>query len=124
MALTVKVTEAVYEGETSITHTTIHTVQTVLKMEESVADAVTDQEHLVSIDISQLKAFYMVSDQALTVETNSGGTPVDSFTLTANRPVVWQTGDTAIFTADVTALYLSNSSGSTATFKLIAGTDV
>lgn len=101
-----------------------YTIQSEIEVEESVADGVTDQEHLLAIDVSQLKGFYMSCDVALTVETNSGSTPQETFTLAAGEAIVWETGDTAIFSGDVTALYLTNASGSAGTFKLLAGMDV
>lgn len=123
MPFTVKITEAVYEGSTSYTTDKSWSVGSVAKLEETVADAVTDQEHTIGIDFSALKAFYMVSDQAVTVETNNGTTPDDTFALTANHPVVWKEGDAAIFTVDVTSVFLTNSSGSTATVKIVAAVD-
>lgn len=67
------------------------------------------------LDVSQLKGIYMVSDRAVTVKTNSSGSPVNTFTLAANIPFMWVQGDPAIrdtagvvFTTDVTALYMTN----------------
>lgn len=65
-----------------------------------------------AIDVSQLKLLYLVSDQPLVLETNSGGSPVNVFTLAANVPFVWHSGlpalrdtaGTAVVT-DITALY-------------------
>lgn len=120
----VKVDKTVSHGNFSIAKSTQHTVQTVIDIEETVADSVTDQEHLVAIDISALKAFCMSSDVAMTVETNSGGSPQETFSLSAGQQIVWQEGDTAIFAGDVTALYLTNASGSAGTFRAIIGTNV
>ena len=93
---------------------------------ETVADAVANQQHPFGVDITAMKIFFMTSDYALSVYTNdaSTGSPQESFTLTADKPVIWRTGDTAIFAGDLTDLYLTNASGSTATFYAIAGMDV
>lgn len=89
-------------------------------VDETVADSVTDQEITISIDVSAIQSIYIISDQALTVETNNAGAPVDTITLVANVPYIWHTGSyfTNILDTDVTALFLTNASGSTATFNL------
>lgn len=87
---------------------------------ESVPDSTTDQQVNVAIDVSAIQSVYILSDQALTVETNNGTTPDDTITLVANTPYIWHTGSyfTNLLTTDVTALFLTNASGSTATFDL------
>ena len=126
MSFSIRFTQSIVEGDTSFGGgARTFTVATVLKLEETIADSVTDQEHLLAIDISQLKVFYMVSDQALTVDTNIVDPgQQEKFTLVANQPVTFETGETAIFAGDVTKLFLTNASGSTATLSLIAGLDV
>lgn len=88
----------------------------------SVPDASTDLQWDVTIDISDLKSFYLHSDQDVTVETNNGATPDDTFALKANMPIAWNT-DSALpnpfaSATDVTVLYITNASGSAATLKL------
>lgn len=86
----------------------------------AIADSVTDQLASIAIDVSAIQAIYMVSDQDLTVETNSASVPDETLNLLANKPYVWYTGSlfTNLLATDITALYLSNSSGSAATFEL------
>jgi len=90
-------------------------------VEVEVAGTTTDKEVLLSIDISQLTSLIMVSDQDLTVETNSASVPDDTITLAANVPYVWNAdlyGQASTkLTADVTALYLTNAGATAATFK-------
>lgn len=124
MTFTIRLQENAIEGNNSITQTQSYTCATVVHMEETCTTGTTDQEHLLALDISQMKVFYMVSDVALTVETNSGSVPQETFTLAANKPVTWREGDSAIFAGDVTGLYLTNASGSTATLKVMAGLDI
>ena len=73
----------------------------------------------------KLKLFMLKTDYAITVETNNGTTPDDTFTLAAGGLVFYKDGDTLAntFTADVTALYVTNASGSTATVEVFAATD-
>jgi hypothetical protein len=84
-----------------------------------VADSESDYEILIAIDVSTVKSIYIVSDQDVTLETNDGGTPVDTISLKANVPYVWHTDsyDTLQLTTDVTAFYITNASGSTANIK-------
>lgn len=86
----------------------------------TVPDSTTDMQVDIAIDVSETKSIYMKSDQALTVETNNGGAPVDTIVLIANQPYVWYTNSyfTNQLETDVTALFLTNASGSAATFEL------
>ena len=73
------------------------------------------------IDISQLKAFFMVADAALTVKTNSSGAPQETFTLVADQPIIWTSvsGVAIPFAGDVTALYVTQAGSlSTATLEI------
>lgn len=89
---------------------------------ESVPDSTTDQLIVISIDISEIASIYIVSTQDMTLETNNATTPIDTIALQANVPYVWNPDlnsyYTNKFTTDVTAIYLTNASGSTATFDL------
>ena len=81
-------------------------------------------------DVSQLKSFFLVADGALTVETNSGGSPANTITLAANEPFSWvdgdptlrDTGGTAI-TTDITALYITNATSGPVKLKIFALVD-
>jgi len=81
----------------------------------SVPASTTDQVFAIAIDISELESIFLYTDGALTIETNSGGSPNDTFVFTANKPLVWVSGMPTIdtvsgnpFDVDVTALYLTN----------------
>jgi hypothetical protein len=82
-----------------------------------------DLEINLDYDISELECFVMVADQALTVKTNSTGAPDDTIALLANTPIIQYTGDgraAGIFDTDITKLYVTNASGSSATLKIRA----
>ena len=117
------VTVSVREGANTLTDTRTITTEAEYKIIETVADATTDGEVAISIDVSQLKAFGMISTQDLTVKTNSSGAPQETFNLTAGEMVFFREGDAAIFAGDVTAFFVTNSSGAAATFSVIAGID-
>ena len=95
------------------------------RISESIADSASDLEITFTLDQSAMQSFYMVSDQAITVETNNGAAPTDTFTLAANIPLVWTVGGGSInpVTADITALFITNSSGSAANLEIRALTD-
>ena len=88
----------------------------------AVANSTTDQAvSLGGVDVSQLVSVWAHSTAAITLETNatdaSGGNTVS---LAAGVPLLWCTGApfSNPFTADVTAVYLTNASGSAAVVNL------
>ena len=123
MPFNIKFNRSVQEGTTVISQTETIVTQGCDKRSEVVADAATDYEIIIGIDVSSLKIFAIESDQNVTVETNNGAAPTDTISLTANKPVTWLEGDPALFSADVTALYITNASGAAATISVISGTD-
>lgn len=123
MAFTTYVTSTVTQGTFTISNTDSYTTDQVSKIQESVPTGTADQEISLAIDISKLKAFSMQASQAMTVKTNSSGSPQETFTLAAGTPVVFVDGNTAIFAGDVTSLFITNASGSLATFNLVAAVD-
>ena len=90
-------------------------------LSESIPDSSTDLEVTWDADVSAMKSILIVADGALTVETNSGSTPTDTFTLTADTPIHWTTGSglTNPVTGDVTTnIFCTNSSGSAVTLTI------
>lgn len=90
------------------------------EISESIANSQTDADIVVAIDVSAVKAFYIRSSQDVTVETNDGSSPDDTLSLLANRPYIWDEDDydSFLLTADVTVLYITNASGSTADIEI------
>ncbi len=90
--------------------------------DESIANGQTDKQVVVAIDVSAVKSIVILSDQAVTLETNSGSTPTNTLSLVAGVPYVWNTDsyDTFKLTGDVTAVYITNSSGAAARVQLDA----
>ncbi len=91
-----------------------------INISESVVTASTDLAITCAIDVSAVKSFYVVSDQAVTLETNSGGSPTNTIVLKAGVPYQWNTDsyNTFLLTGDVTVIYVTNASGSTAAIEL------
>ena len=120
MAITIS--RNVTGGGLSVSQDTTVTGDSTITVNTSVADSVTDQLLTISLDQSLLKGYYIHSTFAITVETNSSSAPTDTIVLVANVPLVHgATTDlyTGLITADVTAIYLTNASGSTATVKMV-----
>ena len=84
----------------------------------------TNYNILAAIDVSQVVAFHMQANTALTVKTNSSSSPANTITLVADQPYQFVTGDynTFLLTTDVTSLFVTNSSAAT-TFYLLAEFD-
>lgn len=122
-------TITVHQGITSpsgrIDYSNDYTASGTVEVSESVADSSTDAQINVAIDFSALGALLIVSDQDVTLETNNGTTPDDTFSLLANKPLIWFSDSyfDCPLTVDVTAVFITNSSGSTATITIRANQD-
>ncbi len=106
-------------GGVSLSRSSSYSASAEQNIDEAIPDSSTDLEVALVLDVSEIKSIYMVSDQALTVETNLvSGT--DTIVLVADVPYIWYTGSyyTNLLATDVTKLFLTNASGSTANFKL------
>ena len=103
-----------------ISHTITETDAAQVTIDESVADGQTDVLVACVIDVSEIAMLFIVSSQDVTLETNSGAAPDDSFSLRANEPLVWHTNSyhTRPLTVDVTGLYVTNASGAAANVKV------
>ncbi len=120
MSFTHRLTRGIGGVTQPVTHETSYTASSEVNVNEAVADSTTDQLVTINIDVSAIESFYMVSDQALTVEFNNSTTGVPTIVLAANVPFV-ETSDNYhvdLLGTDITAIYLTNASGSTANFKL------
>jgi hypothetical protein len=117
-------TEKVVIGGVSTQQVNTLTAGLRIAISESISIA-NDVLVALSVDVSQVKGVYILSDQALTLETNSSGSPTNTLTLVANIPYIWYTGkyDTLKFTSDITALYVTNASASAANLTIEILTD-
>ncbi len=125
MAFTLEIVEKVTNGGDPIVKTNTFSNTYRKSVDESVATAQTD--YLVSFELTVAKcvAFFMVSDQDVTIETNSGSSPTNTIALKAGIPYVWYTNkyDSFKLTSDVTKIYVTNASGNTANVKIEALVD-
>lgn len=92
---------------------------------ETIADGQTNKQLSFTLDVSAVKSFFMVSDQDVTFETNDGSSPDDTIALKADVPYVWNTDsyDAFLLGTDVTAIFITNASGETATLEIRAVQD-
>ncbi len=89
---------------------------------DTIVTATTDRQYNWQLDVSLLKMIVMLSTQDITLETNSSSAPAHTFALKANIPLMWESTN-GYFTnpfgsTDVTALYVTNTSGATATLNI------
>jgi hypothetical protein len=93
---------------------------------ETVSTGETDYEINFDLDVSACKSFYLESDQDVTFETNDGAAADDTIALKADVPYVWHTDsyDSFLLGTDVTSVFITNASGSTATIRCVALFDV
>lgn len=89
----------------------------------TVADSVTDQQRTLNIDVSEMQLVYILSDQDILMEWNDAAGAQGSIALQANVPFVEKLAadqyHTAKMAIDVTDLYFTNTSGSTANISIV-----
>ncbi len=118
MSITHKITRRYETDGELIEQTKVTTVDGEDNRDVSVPDETTDHQINIAIDVSLLKSFYLDSDQDVTVESNSGSAPDDTFTLKANSPLIWDENDGQpnpfVSAVDVTKLFVTNTGNSAA----------
>lgn len=84
--------------------------------DNTIADGTTNGEVDVAFTVSGLAMCILTSDRAVTVKTNSTGSPQETINLAAGAPLIYYSGGPwAIpFAGAVTKMYISNASGGAA----------
>ena len=107
--------------QTSYEETVPGTAETNI-IAESIADGVTDGAVNFNADQSQLKSVLLVASVAMTLKTNSSGSPQETIALAAGVPKIWSLAQDLIgtcpFSGDVTALFVTNASGGAGTLTV------
>jgi len=80
-------------------------------------------ELVIAFPYATISSVYILSDKALTVKTNSSGSPDDTIAIAAAKPLAYYGSGTNPFTANVTKLYITNAGGTAADFKIRVGYD-
>lgn len=123
MSFSARILRTVTSQGTSISHSVTHTGESRIQMAETIASGSTDLELSVGIDVSQLKMVALSASVDMTVKTNDSGVPDDTITLTAGVPVIFEEGDDALFSLDVTAFFVTNA-GDEGVLTMIAIADL
>lgn len=107
-------------GEIATTRT--YTATGHASIAETIADGQTAKQINIALDVSALKSIIIKSDQDITIKTNSSGSPDDTLAIEANKEYSWNEDslDSCQLGTDVTAIFIANSSGSTATLTIDA----
>lgn len=116
------VTKEIKIRDESLSRTSTYSASGKVEISETVADGQTNKQITCALDVSAVKSFFLVSDQDVTFETNSGSAPDDTIALKAGIPYEWNTDSYDAFQlgTDVTAIFITNASGATATIELRA----
>lgn len=109
-------------GSETIGKTVTYTADQEKGGDYTLAGGLTNQEITLSFDVSQLKVFLMYATVAMTIKTNSSGTPQETITLAADNPVLFRYDDGrgALFAGDVTKLYATVPGGVEGTLTIRA----
>jgi hypothetical protein len=78
-----------------------------------VADSATNLEIAFVLDVSEIKAIYIVATQDLTLKTNSSSVPAETIELKAGKPYLWHEDSyfVNLLETDITKLFVTNASG-------------
>lgn len=123
MAFTVVSTSQVREGSSVLTSNNTYNVEASYKLAETIVGGATDSEVQFAIEVANLKVFSIQTSVDMTMKTNSSSVPQETFVLPANRILVWQEEDAAIFAGDVVKFFITNATVTDGVFNCIAGLD-
>lgn len=99
-------------------------------LDELIPGGSTDLSVAFALVIAKLAALYIVADRPMTIKTNSSGSPVNTITLTAGVPFVWNNTmaamrDTAgvVVSTNITSLFVTLAAGNDSIVHLRALVD-
>lgn len=104
-------------GSTATSKSYTKTGEAEQNLDFDIASTTTPHEVSFTMTASMMKAIFLNSNYQTHVKTRSTSAPGDSFTLKADKPLVWTDdfSSTSPFTTNVDKLYFYNTSGTTAT---------
>lgn len=115
MAFTHTITRTYNDGAEVLTKNITVTSGATVAIDESISANQTNLLVALNIDVSQLKSLFILTDVAMTLKTNSSGSPDDTISMVANVPLEWKNDGyhTCPLTVDVTGLYVTNTTAGT-----------
>ena len=74
----------------------------------------------IVLTVANIKALGMLSDQDVTIKTNSSSTPQETIAMQGKKPIVWtpDNGQVIPFAGNITKMYFSNAGSVDANVKL------
>lgn len=125
MAVQVDLSDTVSAGGVTITQGESIEAGAANVIDESIPNGSTDLQVNLQCDISKAYVIAFICDQAVTLKTNSSSTPDDTIALAAGVMWKWVSTQGAAnpLSADITALFVTNASGSPGQLKAIVGLD-
>lgn len=125
MPTTMTVTRSVTVGGLPYSRTNEYLLDGVNIRTALVPPTTNDKQVLLNVESTAIKAMYLVSDQDVTLETNSASSPIDTIALKANVPLIWTEDDDfdCPISADVTMLYITNAGSTEANVSIVVGED-
>lgn len=125
MPFTSLVTWSVFASGVSVQASREYSGGQQIAINETIVSGATNQLVSLALDVSQIQSLIVVSSRNITLKSNNATTPTNTINLVANVPYIWNTDsyDTNKLTADVTSLFVTNSSGSDALLRISAVLD-
>ena len=119
MAFTATITETINIGGEQVSRTNSYTNSAETNIDEAVPTGQTVQIALVQ-DVDQTSIVYIVSDQDVELDFNVDQAGVPAISALAGVPYVWHTNNyfTDLLGTDITKLFVTNTSGTTANVKI------
>jgi len=99
-----------------VTTTVSKTGSEVVEWDGIIPISTTNQALQLAFTTASMQALLISSTFALTLKTNSSGSPIQTLTLAPNQAITWYTGSANAnpITTDVTEIFITNASGTNA----------
>src|SRR5690349_21639708 len=78
------------------------TKDSVVMLETTVDTGMTNFHRVLAVDASEIAMLGIHSTKAVTIKTNSSGSPDQTFSLAANQGIVWSVNDESVTTCPIT----------------------
>lgn len=110
MSITHTITRSYNDGTRVLSGTVTETAGQANNIDESIPIA-TNTQVAFAFTKTKLMSICILSDQDVTIKTNSTGSPAETLTILANKPWMWDEGDAYFanpFSTNVTTIYVTS----------------